>query len=90
MTRRFLSFVAVVLLTHGAVAGRAEPGSDAGADPLAARGGKPTVRRDGSFPRRWIDGTDCQSEPDFQVHEYDADAYIIRQSMRATYEAPFF
>jgi glyoxylase-like metal-dependent hydrolase (beta-lactamase superfamily II) len=36
----------------------------------------------------WIDGTTA-SEPQTQVQRYDADTYVIRQSVRTNYEAPF-
>ena len=34
----------------------------------------------GTFPDDWIDGTDCENEPPFQVHAYNDDFYILRQS----------
>lgn len=44
----------------------------------------------GSLPDSWIAGLDCGgSEPEMQVHAYNDDLYIIRQSKCATYEAPF-
>jgi glyoxylase-like metal-dependent hydrolase (beta-lactamase superfamily II) len=36
----------------------------------------------------WIDGT-TPSEPQTQVQRYDADTYVIRQSVRTNFEAPF-
>jgi len=36
----------------------------------------------------WIDGT-TPSEPETQVQQIDADTYVIRQSVRTNYEAPF-
>lgn len=36
----------------------------------------------------WIDGT-AASEPETQVQAIDADTYVIRQSVRTNYEAPF-
>lgn len=42
----------------------------------------------GSLPERWIDGTD-ENEPLIQVHAYNDDLYILRQSKRSDYEAPF-
>ena len=41
----------------------------------------------GTFPD-WRAGNDCP-EPDFQVHHYSSDLYIIRQSKCRTFEAPF-
>ena len=43
----------------------------------------------GSFPATWINGVDCETEPDVQVHAYNEDTYIIRQSKCTTFEAPF-
>ena len=36
----------------------------------------------------WIDGTEA-SEPQMQVQRYDADTYVIRQSVKTNFEAPF-
>jgi hydroxyacylglutathione hydrolase len=43
----------------------------------------------GSFPDQWINGVDCGSEPKMQVHAYNDDFYILRQSKCEIYEAPF-
>lgn len=43
----------------------------------------------GSLPSSWIHGSDCSTEPEFQVHAYNEDLYIIRQGKCATFEAPF-
>jgi glyoxylase-like metal-dependent hydrolase (beta-lactamase superfamily II) len=43
----------------------------------------------GSLPERWLSGTNCDSEPDFQVHAYNENTFIIRQSKCTTFEAPF-
>ena len=43
----------------------------------------------GTFPDSWNAGLDCANEPDFQVHAYNDDFYIIRQSKCVIYEAPF-
>lgn len=44
----------------------------------------------GSFPPKWISGgPSCIEEPDWQVHEYNADLFIIRQSGCTHYEKPF-
>jgi len=42
----------------------------------------------GAFPDRWIDGSSA-NEPAFQVHEYSPDLWILRQSLRSHFEAPF-
>src|SRR5882757_10928983 len=36
----------------------------------------------------WIGGT-AASEPQMQVQRYDADTYVIRQSVKTNFEAPF-
>src|SRR5258708_7261579 len=36
----------------------------------------------------WIDGT-AAAEPEMQVQRYDADTYVIRQSVKTNFEAPF-
>ncbi|MHC5211898.1 MAG: MBL fold metallo-hydrolase [Planctomycetota bacterium] len=41
----------------------------------------------GSFPADWVHG-DCP-EPGIQVHAYDANTYILRQSMCTNFEGPF-
>jgi glyoxylase-like metal-dependent hydrolase (beta-lactamase superfamily II) len=38
--------------------------------------------------QHWIDGTSA-SEPQTQLQAYDADTYVIRQSVRTNFEAPF-
>jgi len=44
----------------------------------------------GTFPATWISGgAACATEPPFQVHAYNADFYILRQSLCTNYEAPF-
>ncbi len=43
----------------------------------------------GVFPDKWQDGTDCATETDVQVHAYNQDTYILRQSLCTSFEAPF-
>ncbi len=44
----------------------------------------------GTFPERWISGgPDGDGEPAIQVHAYDRDLFILRQSLRTSFEAPF-
>ncbi|MCA9705666.1 MAG: MBL fold metallo-hydrolase [Myxococcales bacterium] len=43
----------------------------------------------GVFPAAWIDGTDCGAEPPIQVHAYDDDTFILRQSLCTNFEGPF-
>ncbi len=42
----------------------------------------------GTLPDHWNDGTDC-NEPQIQVHAYDQDTYILRQSLCTSFEGPF-
>src|SRR5262245_55879585 len=42
------------------------------------------------FPRAWIrGGPDCPDEEAIQVHRYDQDTFILRQSLCTSFEAPF-
>ncbi len=44
----------------------------------------------GGFPDRWISGGPaCGVEPVIQVHEYNENFYILRQSLCTNFEAPF-
>ncbi|MHC4428746.1 MAG: MBL fold metallo-hydrolase, partial [Planctomycetota bacterium] len=43
----------------------------------------------GTFPALWINGGSCATEPEIQVHAYDADTYILRQSLCTNFEGPF-
>ena len=58
-------------------------GQDAETSPLAER------PQPGTFPDTWIHGADCDADPAIQVHAYNEDLYILRQSKCDTYEAPF-
>jgi hydroxyacylglutathione hydrolase len=40
------------------------------------------------FHEKWIDGT-AAAEPDTQVQALDGDSFVIRQSVRTNFEAPF-
>jgi glyoxylase-like metal-dependent hydrolase (beta-lactamase superfamily II) len=40
------------------------------------------------FAERWIDGTD-EKEPQVQVQRYDADTFVLRQSIRTNFEGPY-
>ena len=44
---------------------------------------------EGTFPDEWIDGEDCDTEPKIQVHQYNEDLYILRQSLCTNFEGPF-
>jgi glyoxylase-like metal-dependent hydrolase (beta-lactamase superfamily II) len=45
--------------------------------------------RPGSLPARWITGENCVEVPDWQIHAYNEDFYILRQSGCVSYEKPF-
>jgi glyoxylase-like metal-dependent hydrolase (beta-lactamase superfamily II) len=46
--------------------------------------------RAGTLPSAWITGgPKCMEVPDFQVHEYNPDFYILRESGCINYEKPF-
>lgn len=51
----------------------------------------PTVEPEaGTFPERWISGgPDCDEEPAIQIHAYNRDLFILRQSLCTSFEAPF-
>jgi len=42
-----------------------------------------------SFPETWINGANCDTEAKGQVHKYDDNLFIIRQSVCTNFEAPF-
>ncbi|MCY1061622.1 MBL fold metallo-hydrolase [Nannocystis sp. SCPEA4] len=44
---------------------------------------------EGELPAHWIDGVDCGDEPQVQVHAYDPDTWILRQSLCTSFEGPF-
>ena len=44
----------------------------------------------GTFPSKWLTaGPDCSSVPKWQVHAYNSDLYILRESGCTNYEKPF-
>ena len=46
--------------------------------------------RAGVLPRSWqVSGPQCRSDAQFQVHEYNPDLYILRESGCSNYEKPF-
>ena len=46
--------------------------------------------RTGVLPRTWqISGPQCAANPQFQIHEYNQDLYIFRESGCSNYEKPF-
>ena len=56
-----------------------------GAEPAAQSGVEP-----GALPSRWITGgPNCLTVPAWQIHEYNANFYILRESGCTNYEKPF-
>jgi glyoxylase-like metal-dependent hydrolase (beta-lactamase superfamily II) len=55
----------------------------------ALRATTPVLPVIGTFPADWINGSDCANDPLIQVHAYDANTYILRQSMCTNFEGPF-
>ncbi|MFT4025589.1 MAG: MBL fold metallo-hydrolase [Novosphingobium sp.] len=55
---------------------------------LAAPAGAQAAPAPGLFPEKWIDGT-LPQEPVTQVQALDADTFVIRQSVKTNFEAPF-
>src|SRR5205809_4660330 len=46
--------------------------------------------RPGILPATWkVSGPQCPPKPEFQVHEYNSDLYILRESGCSNYEKPF-
>jgi hydroxyacylglutathione hydrolase len=45
---------------------------------------------DNGFPDLWDNGLSCGSAPDVQVWEYDADTFILRQTLCSNFEGPFW
>jgi glyoxylase-like metal-dependent hydrolase (beta-lactamase superfamily II) len=46
--------------------------------------------RPGILPKQWMTGgPKCMETPEWQVHEYNRDLYILRQSGCTDYEKPF-
>jgi hydroxyacylglutathione hydrolase len=55
----------------------------------AAAGAQPPVR-EGTLPGKWITGGPrCVEVPDWQVHQYNEDFFILRESGCTNYEKPF-
>jgi hydroxyacylglutathione hydrolase len=50
----------------------------------------PTGFASGTFPAMWISGApNCGSEPQIQMHQYNENTFILRQSMCTNFEGPF-
>lgn len=76
--------------TTGVGTGPGTSADSTGPDPSdssSSGGGIP--RCQGRFPEAWIDGTQCGTEPLIQVHHYDEDTVVLRQSLCTSFEGPF-
>lgn len=50
----------------------------------------PTGFASGTFPTLWINGgPNCGTEPSIQVHQFNENTFILRQSLCTNFEAPF-
>ena len=67
--------------------GKCDEARDGGSSPTVDA--SPVERCNGTFPTAWIAGADCANEASIQVHRYDSDTFILRQSICTTFEAPF-
>lgn len=69
----------------------AEPANPVGASASnGLQGAIPLGPEGGVFPAQWINGLpNCASEPSIQIHAYNPDLYILRQSLCTNFEAPF-
>jgi glyoxylase-like metal-dependent hydrolase (beta-lactamase superfamily II) len=66
--------VTVLLVAVAAVASRSTPAQ---------------TLQPGVFPDKWFDGSDCAVESRLQIHHYNADTVILRQSLCTSFEGPF-
>src|SRR4051794_20637228 len=57
-------------------------------EPRAAVGSKPAKCTSGTFPE-WNHGANCALEPAIQVHKYNDNTFILRQSLCTSFEGPF-
>lgn len=68
----------------------ADPAGPAGyAASNGLRATTPLAPVPGSLPANWISGGDCDNDPLVQVHMYDENTFILRQSMCTDFEGPF-
>ena len=77
--------------TGAGAAGSTGSGGGAGTGTGAGGGGVGgSGPSDNGFPDHWDDGLACGAVPDVQVWEYDADTFILRQSLCSNFEGPFW
>jgi len=61
-----------------------------GAAALGQAPAPPPAIETGTLPAVWITGgPNCLEVPDWQIHEYNANFYILRESGCTNYEKPF-
>jgi hydroxyacylglutathione hydrolase len=77
--------------TEGSTADLNEDGTVDAADlaTLLASWGDVVVET-GTFPTQWIWGApNCATDPQIQIHQYNENTYILRQSLCTNFEGPF-
>lgn len=77
----------------GAPASSTGPDGSTGSDDRGDSSGDSTTGDPGAcageLPAAWNDGTACASEPEIQIHQYDPNTVILRQSLCTSFEGPF-
>lgn len=74
--------------TGSAVDSTGSGSESADSEGSSSSGGAPGAC-EGRFPAEWINGTQCGTDPLIQVHYYDEDTVILRQSLCTSFEGPF-
>ena len=77
--------------TGGVMEGTTQASTDTGSDSSGGSDSGTTgelMACDGDLDVIWGDGTMCPDDP-VQVHQYDANTFILRQSLCTSFEAPF-
>jgi glyoxylase-like metal-dependent hydrolase (beta-lactamase superfamily II) len=67
----------------------ADPSAPSGWSASNALSSTAPTQKGGVFPADWIYGGDCVNDPLIQVHRYNTNTYILRQSMCTNFEGPF-
>jgi len=91
-----LTLLLALSVACGGDSNSAGDASCSGSNCVAADGGdsdgRPTdggAKCVGTLPAQWNTGGGNCPEPDFEIHRYDRDTYILRQSLCTSFEAPF-
>jgi len=74
----------LVLALWGVIARSVAAGPPAPLSPAAHPPAAP-----GTFPPSWIAGVNCSTDPKIQMHAYNDDLWILRQSKCTHFESPF-